>query len=150
MAHRDTVKPWFETGDKPTQAQFWQLFDFLRFLDDAIAIGDVTGLVNALLAKVNTADYEGQLITYDGQATYVIPAGYLLEKIIPFYGEAGYMNLSVDIMGDTDVAEIPEIAAGWNRPVVLEIFAENNTNLYIDGIPAGSKIVFLKRKIKME
>ncbi|MGQ0739151.1 MAG: hypothetical protein ACT4OJ_08850, partial [Bacteroidota bacterium] len=95
MANRDTVKPWFETGDKPTQAQFWQFFDWVRFLDDPIAMAEVTGLVNALLGKVNTSDYEGQLIAYDGPAIYTIPAGYLLEKIIPYYGGAGEMQISI-------------------------------------------------------
>ena len=51
-------------------------------------------------------------------------------------------------MGDTDEYEQEEVAAGWNRPMQLDIFAEANTDVYIDGIPAGSKIVYLTRKIK--
>lgn len=148
MANKDTAKQWFQTGDKPTQAQFEQLFDWLRWGDQAIAMADITGLVTALLTKLNVADWEGTLIAYNGPATYTIPAGYLLEKIIVYYGDAGAIQISTVNMGDTDEYEQEEVAAGWNRPMQLDIFAEANTDVYIDGIPAGSKIVYLTRKIK--
>lgn len=148
MASRDIVKPYFETGDKPTQAQFYQFFDLVRFLDDPIALNQVTSLVTALGLKADKSDFEGQLIAYDAQATYVIPAGYLLEKMIVFYGAPGNMYLSLNAYGDTDIAEMLDVQAGWNNSFVLDLFAEADTNLYIDGIPAGSKIVFIKRKIK--
>lgn len=149
MANKDTAKQWFETGDKPTQAQFWQLFDWLRWTDVAITMDAITGLSAALLAKVNKSDYEGNCIAYDADATFVIPGGYLLESVIPYYGANGYMNVSTVLMGDSDEVEVPEVYIGWNRPVVLNIFAHDNINVYISGIPAGSKLVFLLRKIKM-
>lgn len=149
MANKDTAKQWFETGDKPTQAQFWQVFDWLRWTDVAIGMDQITGLDAALLAKVNKADYEGNCIAYDADATFTIPAGYLLEKIIPYYGANGSMNVSTVLMGDADEVEVPEVSIGWNRPIVVNIFAPANTDVYIGGIPAGSKLVFLTRKIKM-
>lgn len=149
MANKDTAKQWFETGDKPTQAQFWQVFDWLRWTDEAIGMDQITGLSTALLAKVNTADYQGNCIAYDADATFVIPGGYLLEKVIPYYGANGDMKVSTVLMGDADEVEVPEVFIGWNRPVVLNIFAHDDINVYISGIPAGSKLVFLTRKIKM-
>lgn len=149
MANKDTIKQYFETGDKPTQAQFWQFFDWVRWGDESIQMADIAGLAAALLAKMNTADYEGNCIAYDANAIYVIPAGYLLEKVIPYYGNAGVMAISTILMGDSDEADIPEVLVGWNRPIDLNIFAPANTNVYISGIPAGSKLVFLSRKIKM-
>lgn len=145
---RDQLKQWFETGDKPTQQQFWDWLDSYFHKTDGIAMADITGLVAALLLKADKSDFEGQLIAMDGPYIFTIPAGYLLEKIIPFYGDPGAMQISEGIMGDTDIADIPELAAGWNRPIVLDVFAEADKDIYIDGIPAGSKIVFIKRKIK--
>lgn len=149
MANKDTAKQWFETGDKPTQTQFWQVFDWLRWNDIAIAIDDISGLSAALASKVSKADYEGNCIAYNGPAIYTIPASHLLESIVPYYAAPGDMQISLVAMGNTDEANEEGLAAGWNRPIYLNIFAENNTDLYIDGIPPGSKLVFLTRKIKM-
>ncbi|MGQ0738645.1 MAG: hypothetical protein ACT4OJ_06255 [Bacteroidota bacterium] len=149
----NTLKSWFETADKPTQNQFWDWMDSFFHKNEMIPQASITDLVNTLnslvLQSVFDAFEQGQLVTMDANYTYVIPAGYLLEKIIPYYGGAGEMQISIVGMGQTDISEIPEIAAGWNRPVQLDIMAENNTDVFIDGIPAASKIVFLKRKIKM-
>lgn len=149
MASRDIIKPYFETGDQPTQSQFWQLFDLVRFLDDPITLAQVTGLVDALNGRVSTADYEGQLVNVDSPYTLTIPSGTMLEQIIPYYGSAGALQLSKVTMGDTDIADKDDVSAGWNDPILLNLFAPVNTNIYIDGIPAGSKLVILKRKIKM-
>jgi hypothetical protein len=149
VANKDIAKQWFETGDKPTQAQFWQIFDWLRWADTAIAMDQITGLNTALNSKVSKADYEGNCIGFNGDSIYEIPGGYLLESIIPYYGSNGSMKLSVVANGDSEVVEVPEVNNGWNNPVVINWFAENNTIMYIAGIPNGSKLVFLTRKIKM-
>lgn len=149
MGYKDNSKQWFETGDKPTQAQFYTTFDNLRWKDELIPIAEVTGLVNALLAKVNASDYEGQLVPCDAPFIFTIPAGYKLEEIIPFYGAAGTMQAGFGAYGSIDLLNEDEIVAGWNQPLQTNYFAPVNTDLYIDGIPAGSKLVFLKRKIKM-
>lgn len=53
---RNRLKSWFETGDYPTQQQFWDLIDsFLHRLEDAIDIDNVQHLRALLNAK---ADYE--------------------------------------------------------------------------------------------
>ncbi|HEY9534105.1 MAG TPA: hypothetical protein VIQ77_06190 [Mucilaginibacter sp.] len=48
MANKDTSKQWFEMGDYPTQAQFAQVFDWLRWKDEGISIADVANLQNFL------------------------------------------------------------------------------------------------------
>ncbi|WP_212006508.1 hypothetical protein [Chitinophaga sp. HK235] len=53
---RNRLKSWFETGDYPTQQQFWDLIDsFLHRLEDTIDIENVRNLRTLLNAK---ADYE--------------------------------------------------------------------------------------------
>lgn len=44
-----TIKNWFKTGLKPTQAQFWDTWDSFRHKDDAVPAVEVSGL-DALLA----------------------------------------------------------------------------------------------------
>lgn len=54
----NTIKTWFQTGDKPTQNQFWDWLDSFVHKNDSIAIGNVTGLNDALgdLASQNSVD----------------------------------------------------------------------------------------------
>lgn len=48
MANKENAKQWFETGDYPTQVQFAQVFDWLRWKDEGISIADVANLQNFL------------------------------------------------------------------------------------------------------
>ncbi|MBS0647403.1 MAG: hypothetical protein JSR97_12560 [Verrucomicrobia bacterium] len=56
MTNKDTAKAWFETGDFPTQEQFYQTFDWLRWKDEGLAIDDIANLqqiLNSLQATIN-------------------------------------------------------------------------------------------------
>lgn len=55
MALKDTVKEWFKTGLKPTQAQFYSKFDFLRWKDEKIPIADIEEIEGILNAKAENA-----------------------------------------------------------------------------------------------
>ncbi|AUS06491.1 hypothetical protein [Pseudotamlana carrageenivorans] len=49
-----TIKNWFKTGLKPTQAQFWDTWDSFRHKDDKIPNSDVDGLAQLLSDKAST------------------------------------------------------------------------------------------------
>lgn len=51
MALRDTVKRWFKTNLKPTQAQFYTFFNSIRWKDEKVATSDVDGLDVILAGK---------------------------------------------------------------------------------------------------
>lgn len=51
MALKDTVKQWFKTKLKPTQAQFYTFFDSIRWKDEKVATSDVDGLDVILAGK---------------------------------------------------------------------------------------------------
>lgn len=54
------LKQWFETGDKPTQQQFWDWLDSFVHKSEGIAIENVAGLLGTLQAKADLstlADY---------------------------------------------------------------------------------------------
>ncbi|CAL2108169.1 conserved hypothetical protein [Tenacibaculum sp. 190524A02b] len=58
---RDTVKKWFETGDTPTQFQFWSFIDALRFNDEKVPVNQVNGIDNLLQRKADKAVLEAHL-----------------------------------------------------------------------------------------
>ncbi len=53
MKLRQLVKNWFKTGDKPTQTQFWRLFDALRFKDEKVPVNEVEGIDELLIQKAD-------------------------------------------------------------------------------------------------
>ena len=61
MAFKDTVKEWFKTGLKPTQAQFYSKFDFLRWKDEKIPITDIDDIENILAEKADAEVLENHL-----------------------------------------------------------------------------------------
>ncbi|MFE3849073.1 hypothetical protein ACFX5D_13960 [Flavobacterium sp. LB3P45] len=53
MADKNTLKNWFKTGLKPTQAQFWALFDSYFHKDEKIPITAIDDIENILADKAD-------------------------------------------------------------------------------------------------
>ncbi|MBU2526246.1 MAG: hypothetical protein KKC03_06570 [Bacteroidetes bacterium] len=89
-----SIKNWFKTGLKPTQAQFWDVWDSFRHKDDLVPAAEVEGLdglLNDMSVAVDAANRtkvmvmelsEAELATPDanGVAAYVsaLPAPFLI------------------------------------------------------------------------
>lgn len=80
MAYKDTVKQWFETDDIPTEWQFYQQFDFLRWKDEKIGSSDLT---DELLAIINATIGIGrpQKLTLNADGSFIMLAEYKLVGI---------------------------------------------------------------------
>lgn len=151
MANVDTAKTWFETKDKPTQAQFAQLFEWLRFKDQPIGIEDIDGLATILGLKLNASVFnafeQGQKIPVEGNTEYVIPEGYILEKVVLIPGSdcSPYATVGDEeiVPEDTETVVTPAQGALW----VVNILALNEKTLSIFGLPASSFVIYFKRKI---
>jgi len=151
MANVDTAKTWFETGDKPTQAQFHQLLAWLRFKDQPITMDDIQGLTTSLGLKLDKAIFnafeQGQKLEVNGDTEYVIPPGYILEKIIVIPGSncTPYAMLGPEEIvpqGDETIVT-PAEGVLW----VTNILALSQKTLSIFGLPADSSVIYFKRKI---
>lgn len=54
LQNRNRLKSWFETGDYPTQQQFWDLMDsYFHLTEDQLSIDNITGLRALLNAKAD-------------------------------------------------------------------------------------------------
>lgn len=69
----NTIKNWFRTGNKPTQAQFWDWIDSFFHKDDNIPSAQVDGLQTLLDAKMDKKDAAGESNSgpYDPDKDYV-------------------------------------------------------------------------------
>ena len=54
MASLTTIKNWFKTGLKPTQAQFWSTWDSFFHKDDKIPVSSIEGLDDLITGKADT------------------------------------------------------------------------------------------------
>lgn len=72
----NTLKNWFRTGLKPTQAQFWAWLDSYRHKDEAVPVKDVSGLQELLDTKVDKKELvqPDQVGPYDPLKSYVFDA----------------------------------------------------------------------------
>lgn len=79
-AHSEAAKLYFKTGLKPSEAQFAQFIEWLRFKDQPISFDDLTAELQAFFT------YFGRTVQLPaGVFTYNAPAGTLLEAL--FFGE---------------------------------------------------------------
>ncbi len=64
-----TIKNWFRTGERPTQAQFWALFDSFWHKDEFIPQSKVNNLQSDLNGKADRAYIDGHINDTDTHAT---------------------------------------------------------------------------------
>jgi hypothetical protein len=62
----NTIKNWFKTGLKPTQAQFWATWDSFFHKEDKIPIESVEGLQTVLDGKLSTGALPQAKIKHQG------------------------------------------------------------------------------------
>lgn len=146
MTNKDTAKTWFERGDKPTQAQFAQVFEWLRWKDEAI---DAPSDNNKLDKIVFDAFEQGQLVSFPaGNGSFILDANYLLEKVIVFPPIDALVKIGDTVGGEELCPETPVTSATGG---VIEVNAFANgvaRTIHLSGIPVNTKIIFIKRKIK--
>ena len=61
MGKKDTVKTWFETGDKPTETQFHSFFDSIWFKDENLQIENIENLPQTLINKSDKQTVENHI-----------------------------------------------------------------------------------------
>jgi hypothetical protein len=140
----DAVKQWFETNDKPTQAQFYNWIDNTRWKDEKIGFADMSdafiGIINALGQPVlKFADNA----LYPTVFNHTINAGYFVEwiMIVPLADcvvtlNDGYGNL-------TDI----EVSALNGETILVNYNAVADRNISIEPIPVGTIIRVKKYKL---
>src|SRR5262245_57559517 len=77
-----TLKTWFQTGDKPTQEQFWALIDAFVHKDETLEMNQVEGLLDELNAILNgKADKATTLAGYNITDPVLLSSGSYADPI---------------------------------------------------------------------
>jgi hypothetical protein len=146
MANKETAKSWFERGDKPTQAQFAQVFDWLRWKDEELP---TPSDANKLDKIVFDAFEQGQVVAFPaGNGSFVLDANYLLEKVIVLTPIDALVKIG-DTFGGEEVCPETPVSSAIGGVIEVNAFANGVARtLFLSGIPVNTKIVFIKRRIK--
>lgn len=156
----NTLKSWFETGDYPTQAQFWSWLESFWHKDEPIPMTAIAGLATILAGKATVQDIanlnqrinELESIINAGKESidqaqdfsYQVPEGMILEKVLI----VPTANLSLSIGTSDGGQEItPEQVYPANQPSIINLdwYALTNTDIYFTGVSAQTKFVFYKQ-----
>lgn len=76
-----TIKNWFKTGLKPTQAQFWAVFDSFRHKSHKVPFNDVDGLTDLFNEKADAEALNNHINSADAHADLL--AGFLSDADLP-------------------------------------------------------------------
>lgn len=150
---RNTIKTWFETGDFPTQTQFWNWLDSFWHKDDAIPTSSITDLDDLLAGKATTEETDSlqtqideivsgtvEMISTDANIKYTIPAGKLLEKIvvIPTDDLSGFGIGTQD--GGFDIYPVMPVGANAAEVIVINKYGSGDTDIWFNGITSQTTI----------
>lgn len=153
MGYIDDAKQWFKTRLKPTQNQFWQTFQWLRWKDEKLPMSDVTDLITTLNQKADigvTGVNKPIGIALTGDGFIDIPEGLLIDFIIitptgditPLFGTtpAGYdfFQASEPIVANTDYL------------LTVSKTIRATTRLYITGITSPTVILIYTRTLSYQ
>lgn len=74
----NTLKQWFQTAMRPTQEQFWAIFDSFRHKSDKVPASDIEGMDDLLLSK---ADKQAFTVHLSDEAAHATLFGTKVDKV---------------------------------------------------------------------
>lgn len=139
----NTIKSWFQTGDKPTQGQFHDWLDSFWHKDDIIPIASVDGLSSQLSGLATQAALDALkaivLTTSSVTASVSLPAGTILNKIR--VKSTGAQTISVGTTpGGNNILAGEVLSPGQVGLFVVDIDIESATTIHFSGLSGNNSI----------
>lgn len=138
MPLKDTVKPWFETGDYPTQAQFYAFFDSIRWNDEPINLADLSA---TLQAAINSIGSNVQEINTAVPVSIAVLAKQRLVNIAVQNNGGANMTITVGTTDGGSQLASKLVNVGNSIDIDLGITFFTNTTIYVGGITGNVKLL---------
>ncbi len=100
MADKNTIKDWFRTGLKPTQAQFWAWMDSYFHKDEKIPITAIDDIENILNAKADAEALTNHLNDNNAHAELFVVAKIVKPDELLIFKVSGNLNNALLEIGD--------------------------------------------------
>ncbi len=149
------LKSFFETGDKPTQQQFYDWLESFIHQTEGIAIANVAGLVAALVEKADQVALQLLIdlvkpirLILEADGSYEIPAGKLMERLIITPIAETTLKVGITPAGN-EVLEEEILDADSDKIVDYVIVARAAGNLiYFTGIVAQTTVLIYTKTLE--
>lgn len=132
-----TLQNWFRTALKPTQNQFWDLFDSFWHKDENIPIAHVEGLTE-LLADLPSEEQLAALDTVApvvlnvaGTGVYSVGAGKLMEVVVVDSVAGGSVKVGTSVGGGQVIDDA--VSAGVPGVFRVDFYSKNAGSVYFTG-----------------
>lgn len=143
----NTLKTYFETGDKPTQAHFWDWLESFWHKDDSIPIASVSGLSDTLNTYATEADLNAfkavdlTVLAPNTTASINIPAGSILQKLRVKSTSAVTFKLGTTV-GGGEILDSESLGANQVGIYNVDFDSENLTTLHLSSLAGTTNIKF--------
>lgn len=146
----NTLKAWAVRGWKPLASQINDWFDSFWHKDEPIPISGVDGLAQALNEISSMAGNPFAEYPLNADGYYEIPAGYLLEMVIPLLGaDAPAFSIGSTNNGGELLPSAERLATD-DTPVLVWAMARTGVRrIYFNGVPNNSSFILFIRKISL-
>lgn len=142
---RDILKAWFETGDKPTQSQFWDWIDSFWHMTDTIPQASIENLgttLDSFALQTEVDALKAITLTVVAPATSAsvnLPAGTILHKVRTKSNAAINYNLGTSVGGNQIIAA-QAVAANTVDIVTVDWDIEVLTTIHFSGLSGTTNI----------
>lgn len=143
----NTLKAWFETGDKPTQSNFWDWLDSYWHKSETIPQSSVDGLEDALTGFATMNDIAAlkaiNLTTFSSSASLNIPAGTIAHVVRVKSTSAITFNLGTS-GGGNQILDAEALSANQVGVYTTDFDCETLTTIHFSGLAGTTNIkIFL-------
>ena len=145
LSLRDTAKQWFQSGDKPTQSQFWQFLDSIWFKDELLQISNIDGLTPIINALANPLTSYTKNTSAGTTWPLTVEPGFMVEFIIPIPQSDRLSTLTIDGVDKFTDGALPALK-GDTWPLFLSA-TDGQIHIEISDLPENTKIIVISRKI---
>jgi len=134
------LKAFFETGDKPTQEQFYDWIESYRHVLDKIVFADLHPDLQAIITAIRG------VLEFDGAVhSWTFPAGTLIDRVVVI--DATDVNFSMGTtLGGTNIFDnaLVEVADTQTGILTNPYYCVDETTIYWTGNGVNSKVKIYK------
>lgn len=117
VVSRATLYGWFETGDKPIEAQYADWIDSYWHINDTIP-------------QASIEDLGPETVVVSGTGTTTTDAGKMIDDVVIIVGISGSVKVGTTVGGGQIIDEILPIG---NHVYTLKLYYTGSTILYLTG-----------------
>jgi hypothetical protein len=144
----EQLKRYFETGDYPTQQQFWNVLESFIPKNSQLTVDNIQGLLQILQGKADISmlgAFRLPVILPPGVSSWECPGDMLIEKVRLKKADNDPITLTIGTTANTDDILKAQYLETGNGIVGYDFPIDEPTTIYFNGVTASTKIIIYRR-----